>query len=345
MQNDIAKSTITETSTLREALTVMNEGKLSGAVLVTSNDGRLIGIATDGDLRRMLLAGATMDQPISPFVKRDFVWVRENSSRAHVMDLMRARLIEQVPIVNEAMQPVGIHLLGEMISNDPLPNAAVIMAGGKGQRLGDLTKDTPKPMLKVAGRPILERIVIHLVGSGIRKIYLSINYLGHVIENHFQDGRHFGCEIDYLREDAPLGSGGALSLLPRNQQHPVIVMNGDLVSDFSVRGLLGFHNKGGYVATMALSPYHHRVPFGCVDLNQGAITSFREKPTLSELVNAGIYVISPECLNEIPIDFFPITTIFENCMNSNRPIGGFVIDEDWSDVGLPEELEAARGNF
>lgn len=345
MQDDLKRSTIHETATLREAMMAMNIGALSGAVMVNNAEGRLVGIMTDGDLRRMLLAGAAMDDPIIGHVNRGFTWVPENTPRAHVLDLIRARGIEHIPILDDRMRLVGVHLLGEMISKNPLPNHAVIMAGGKGMRLGELTRDTPKPMLKIAGRPILERIVIHLVGSGIRRIHIAVNYLGHVIENHFGDGRQFGCEISYLREDEPMGSGGALSLLPEIHVGPILVMNGDLVTDFPVHGLLDHHRKGEYSATMALSPYHHTIPYGCAELANGAITAFREKPLLSELVNAGIYVISPDLLAAIPKGFFPITGIFESCLESGRAIGGYVIQEDWADIGMPAELHQARGNF
>jgi NDP-sugar pyrophosphorylase family protein len=122
-------------------------------------------------------------------------------------------------------------------------------------------------------------------------------------------------------------------------------MNGDLVTDFPVQNLLAYHQKGAYAATMALSPYHHKVPFGCVELSNGSITAFREKPVLSELVNAGIYVISPELLPAIPNGFFPITGIFESCLDSRKPIGGYVIEEGWADIGMPDELQQARGHF
>jgi dTDP-glucose pyrophosphorylase len=345
MPVDLKNSTILETATLRQAMEAINSGDLSGVIMVNDTEGKLVGLMTDGDIRRMLLGGAAMDTPITEGINRDFTWVGENTSRAHVLDLIRARSIEHVPVVNPRMQLVGVHRLGDMISKHSLPNAAVIMAGGKGVRLGELTKDIPKPMLKVAGRPILERIVIHLVGSGIRKIYLAVNYLSHVIENHFGDGKHFGCEIEYLRETTPLGSGGALGLIPDTLTAPLLVMNGDLVTDFPIQRLLAYHQKGGYAATMALTPYHHKVPFGCVSMDNGTITAFREKPLLSELANAGIYVLSPEILARVPGEYFPITGLFESCLENNEAIGGYVIEEGWADIGLPEELNVARGNF
>jgi len=345
MMTDLKKCTILETATVRQAMEAINSGGLAGVVMVNNAEGKLVGLLTDGDLRRMLLNGASLETPVTGNISPGFTRVPENTSRTHVLDLMRARSIEHIPIVNSDMELVGIHRLGEMVSKNVLPNAAVVMAGGRGMRLGTLTKDLPKPMLKVAGRPILERIVIHLVGSGIRKIYIAVNYLGHIIVNHFGDGSHFGCEIIYLMEDKPLGSGGALALLPEVPEHPLLVMNGDLLTDFPVQRLLRYHERGGYHATMALTPYHHQVPFGCASLRDGAITAFREKPLLTELANAGIYALSPEILPRVADNYFPITGLFERCLENGESVGGYVIEESWADIGLPQELSAARGQI
>jgi dTDP-glucose pyrophosphorylase len=345
MKDDLEKSTILETATLREALMAINTGILSGAVMVNREDGRLCGVMTDGDLRRMLLSGASMDESVTPYVTRDFTWVDENASRSHVLDLIRARVIKHVPVVNDEMKLVGVHLLEEMIAGRDLPNEAVIMAGGRGVRLGDLTNDLPKPMLRVAGRPILERIVIHLVGAGIKVIHIAVNYRREVIEDYFGDGSRFGCAISYLRESEPMGSGGALSLLPKLPQSPLLVMNGDLVSDFSVKSMLRYHQNGKYAATMALSVYSHKIPFGCVDFVDGTVVAFREKPSVRELVNAGIYVISPEVLRLVPNGFFPITELLESCLKTGCSVGGFLLQDDWADVGTPIELFRARGEI
>ena len=345
MKDDLEKSTILETATLREALMAINTGILSGAVMVNREDGRLCGVMTDGDLRRMLLSGVSMDESVTPYVTRDFTWVDENASRSHVLDLIRARVIKHVPVVNDEMKLVGVHLLEEMIAGRDLPNEAVIMAGGRGVRLGDLTNDLPKPMLRVAGRPILERIVIHLVGAGIKVIHIAVNYRREVIEDYFGDGSRFGCAISYLRESEPMGSGGALSLLPKLPQSPLLVMNGDLVSDFSVKSMLRYHQNGKYAATMALSVYSHKIPFGCVDFVDGTVVAFREKPSVRELVNAGIYVISPEVLRLVPNGFFPITELLESCLKTGCSVGGFLLQDDWADVGTPIELFRARGEI
>lgn len=339
---DFKKSYIRNDSTIRDAMEAVDSASL-GVAMIVDTEGKLEGLMTDGDIRRLLLAGSKIDSPITEGINRNYTHVSSETPRADVLDLMHARDIEQIPIIDDKGTLIGVHSIGSMVAKDILPNWAVIMAGGRGTRLGELTDNTPKPMLKVAGRPILERIVLHLVGSGIRKIYIAVNYLSHVIEDHFGDGKNFGCEIHYIREELPMGSGGALSLLEDQPEHPLVVMNGDLVTDFHVRRMLQYHDQGNYMATIGLTHYSHRVPLGCIRLKNGAVQEIKEKPLLSELVNCGIYTLSPDLLARIKKEFFPITQLFEECLGQNEPIGGYVIEEDWVDVGMPEELSHAQG--
>ena len=342
MNEDLSPYTIKRNATVREAMAAIDAGA-TGVVMILDQNDKLEGLMTDGDIRRLLLDGAEMNSPITEGINRNFTHVSPDTPRADVLDLMHARGIEQIPIVNHEGKLTGVHSIGSIIAKNILPNWVIIMVGGKGTRLGELTQDTPKPMLKVAGRPILERIVLHLVGSGIRRIYLAVNYLSQVIEDHFGDGKDFGCEIHYIREKSPMGSGGALSLLPDRPEHPIIVMNGDLVTDFHVRRMLQYHENGHYLATIGLNYYSHRVPFGCISLKDGAVEKIREKPLLNELINCGIYTLSPDLLSRVKKEFFPITELFEECLANNEPIGGYLIEEDWADIGLPEELNNAQG--
>ena len=342
MRDYFSPFTIHQNATIREAMAAIDAGA-SGIVMIIGENDQLEGLMTDGDIRRLLLAGAEMNSSITPGINHNYTSVSPEVPRADVLDMMNARGIEQIPIVDKNKKLVGIHSISSIVAKDTLPNWTIIMAGGQGTRLGKLTEDTPKPMLKVAGRPILERIILHLVGSGIRKIYLAVNYLSHIIEDHFGDGSEFGCEIHYLHEDTPLGSGGALALLDEKPEHPLIVMNGDLVTDFHVRRMLDYHSRGGYLATMGLNYYSHQVPFGCVSIDSGAIKALKEKPLLNELINCGIYTLSPELLDRIKPEFFPITNLFEDCLQKGEPLGGYIIKEEWADIGLPEELSTAQG--
>ena len=315
-----------------------------GIVLVVDDNHRLVGTATDGDIRRALLAGATLDSAIAPYMQRRFVSVGIDASRAEVLDLMRARAIEQVPILNADGRLQGLHILREIVGAVTRTNWAVIMAGGRGERLRPLTDTVPKPMLRVAGKPILERIVLHLVGHGIREIYLSINYLGDMIRDHFGDGANFGCAIHYLREDKPLHTGGALSLLPATPPAPLLVMNGDLITQVDVGAMLDFHRQGEFRITVGVDEYAHTVPFGCLDVGaDNRVTRLEEKPVLSRLINAGVYTLSPEVLGRVPRNQpLPITALIEQAIALGEPVGAFRIAGEWLDVGRYEQLAQAR---
>ena len=319
---------------------------MSQIVLVVDDRDRLHGILTDGDIRRALLAGGALDSPLAPYVNRDCFTVGEGAGRADVLELMQARQIAQVPVVDPEHRVTGLHLLHEMMAVIERPNWAVVMAGGRGTRLGELTDVVPKPMLPVAGRPILERIVLHLVGSGIRQVYLSVNYLAEMIEEHFGDGHRFGCSIQYLREEEPLGTGGSLALLPRGKDgpaDPVLVMNGDLVTQASVGRIIDFHERGDHALTMAVRRYFQQIPFGCVQVDRDELVGFVEKPTTSQLINAGIYVLDPDCLELLPaVEPASMPDIVRRIQASGRTARVFEIDDDWIDVGRRDQLDRAR---
>ena len=312
-------------------------------VLIVDRNGRLLGTLTDGDIRRALLKGAKLETPLAPYIRRECISAPPEMPREAVIDLMQALHISQIPVVDEDGQVKGLHLLQSLIGSTELPNWAVIMAGGQGTRLRPLTEHVPKPMLKVAGRPILERLVLHLVGSGIRRVFISINYLGHMIEEHFGNGERFGCRIEYLRESQLLGTGGSLALLPEIPKNPLLVLNGDLVTQMSFAAMLEFHKGEGYVATLGTREYSHVVPFGCVKLESGQIVQFEEKPLLRRYINTGLYVIEPTLLERIPKqEAFPITNLFEDCIARQERLGAFEVEDEWIDVGRRDQLKMAR---
>jgi NDP-sugar pyrophosphorylase family protein len=198
-------------------------------------------------------------------------------------------------------------------------------------------------MIPVAGRPILERIVLHMVGFGISRIYLAINHLGHIVERHFGNGEAFGCEIHYLRETEPLGTAGALTLLPEKPTHPVLLMNGDLVTQADLGAMIGFHDEHRYDISLGVHVYAHTVPFGCVEVDGHQVTQIEEKPRLTKLINAGIYAVSPDMLHLLPPQA-PSTMpgLIERCLVGKGRVGAFEIADDWIDVGQFEQLKQAR---
>jgi dTDP-glucose pyrophosphorylase len=316
----------------------------AGIALAVDREFRLIGTISDGDIREALIKGCALDSPVFPHINRNCFYVLPTVSRVEVLDIMQARRFKQVPIVNEQGKVIGLHLLYDILGNISRPNWAVLMAGGKGMRLRPLTENMPKPMVRVAGRPILERIILHLVSYGIRRIFLSVNHLAKMIEDYFEDGSKYGVIIEYLHEDEPLGSGGAISLLPENPEHPLIVMNGDLIVDINLTDMIEFHSKNDFYATMGVYSYFHQVPYGCVAIENNRLAGLEEKPVIEKMVNAGIYVLSTRAVSAIPRNTcFPITVLFEEALKKNLVCGTFSIEKEWLDIGSPHQLRQARG--
>lgn len=345
---DVDDFMVYEDATLRQVMAALDLHGHKAAVLVTEGR-RLTGLMTDGDVRRALLAGASLDDPAVPYASTDPTVVRHGAHRGHVLDLMRGLHIEQIPVVDEAGCVVGLQTLWDVVGTPVLPNAAVVMAGGRGSRLGALTQKTPKPLMRVAGRPILEWIVLNLVSSGIREVYVSVNYLADQIESHLGDGSRLGCRVRYLREDpeTPLGTAGSLAIL-REQgpvQHPIVVMNGDLMVQFDVGDLVKAHAERSAAVTVVTRQYRHEVPFGVVErLPDHRVGALTEKPVVDLEVNAGIYVASPEA-----VDLVPSTTpstmpeLVENCIDKGWTVGAWTLSSDWIDVGTPRDLAKAQG--
>lgn len=330
-------------SVIRDALELLDRSGV-GVALVVNTDDILVGLLTDGDLRRALLGGASLSSAIEPYVVRNCIRVSPAEPRASVLDRMRALRISGIPIVGSDGRIKGLHLLHDIVADHDIPSWAVVMAGGKGTRLGALTQHVPKPMITVAGRPILERIVLHLVGAGIQRIFLSVNHLAHLVHDHFGDGSAFGCRIEYLRESKPLGTGGALSLLPERPTAPLLVMNGDLVTHFNVASLLSKHEQSRAAATVAARRYFHTVPFGCMTLDGERLVQMTEKPTLSQMVNAGIYIVEPRLLERVPADTeYTMPALLDDCLARGEQVTAWELEDDWIDVGQRDQLEQARG--
>jgi dTDP-glucose pyrophosphorylase len=342
MNGDVAACLVGQDATLRDAMLALDRGARRIALAVDPG-GVLVGVVTDGDIRRTLLNGAGLDDPLAPVLSPQFVSVDVREERAAALELMQARAIGAIPVVDRAGRPVGLHLLHEFLEPIARDTTAVVMAGGRGMRLRPLTESVPKPMLRVAGRPILERIVLHLVGHGITHIYLAVGYLADVIEAHFGDGSRHGCRIEYLREEQPLGTAGALGLLPEPPAGPLLVMNGDLVTQVDLGALIDAHVASGAVATVGMLRYVHTVPFGCVERTGDRVTALVEKPAIVREVNSGIYVLEPALVRRVERDVaVNAPDILGDAIDRGEFVGAFEIEEDWLDVGHREQLQKAR---
>jgi dTDP-glucose pyrophosphorylase len=333
---------VARSGSIADAMRALDLGA-GGIALAVEPDGRLAGLATDGDIRRALLGGATLESPLEAALNHDFVSLRAGAARVDALDLMRARRIDAIPVLDDAGRPVALHLLHAFLKPTSRANWAVIMAGGQGTRLRPLTDSVPKPMLRVAGRPILERIVLHLVGFGITRVFISVHYLADVIEAHFGDGQALGVSIEYLREDRPLGTAGALGLLPDAPDAPLVLLNGDLVTSVDIGGLLDAHAAGGFAATIGTRQYVHTVPFGTVERDGDRVVGQEEKPVLTREVNAGIYALEPWVVGLVERGTaVSMPEVIDRVLARGEPVGAFEVEDDWVDVGQRDQLARAR---
>jgi len=312
-------------------------------VMAIGEEGVFEGTISDGDIRRGLLRGLDMDSSISNIVNRNAIVVPPGLTREMVLQLMVANKIHQIPIVDERHLPAGLHFWDEIMMPHMRPNMMVIMAGGMGTRLLPHTESIPKPLLSVAGKPMLEHIIERSRLEGFNHFVLAIGYLGHMIENHFGDGRHLGVNIDYLREDSPLGTAGALGLFSHMPDTPFVVTNGDVITDIRYGELLDFHIRQNATATMAVRLHEWQHPFGVVQTQGIEITGFEEKPVSRSYINAGVYALSPSALNVlVEHDPCDMPTLFERLRSRAESIVAYPMHEPWLDVGRPDDLARAQ---
>lgn len=311
--------------------------------LVVDAPGRLVGVVTDGDIRRAILRGATLEAPIRTVMNPQPKTIRTGATREELLAFMRLHVLHHVPIVDREGRLVDLVLLDDLLGARQLPNWVVLMVGGKGTRLRPLTDTVPKPMLPVSGKPILESMVIRLAEQGFYRIFLAVNYKAEMIRDHFGDGSKWGVEIEYLYEEQQLGTAGALSLLPAPPETPVVVMNGDLLTHASLDKMLHFHNDHDAAGTMAIREYDLRVPFGVVSLNGAGISKVEEKPVQRFHVSAGMYALSAAALNLIPRNsYFDMPALFQRLIDEKMTTVGYPLREYWLDVGHLEALEQAQ---
>lgn len=311
-------------------------------VLIVNEAGELQGTISDGDIRRGLLRGLDLNSPITSVVHRNALVVPPGMGREAVRQIMVANRIQQIPVVDERHHVVGLHLWDELNASPERPNLMVIMAGGMGTRLRPHTENCPKPLLNVAGKPMLEHIIERAKLEGFSRFVLAIHYLGHMIEEYFGDGERLGVEIGYLREQAPLGTAGALGLLMPRPDAPFVVTNGDVLTDIRYGELLDFHVRHNAHGTMAVRVHEWQHPFGVVQTQGVEIVGFEEKPVSRSHINAGVYVLDPEALNLLSVDArCDMPTLFERLQAQAKRTVAYPMHEPWLDVGRPDDLTRA----
>ena len=329
-------------STIQQAIRNLDHVAIK-IVLVVNQQGELVGTISDGDIRRGLLRGLDLNSPITSVIHHNALVVPPGLGRETVMQLMMANKIQQIPVVDERQHVVGLHLWDEITTPATRANLMVIMAGGKGTRLLPHTENCPKPMVKVAGKPMLEHIIERARLEGFNHFVLAIHHLGHMIEDHFGCGDQFDVRIDYLREQLPLGTAGALALLNPWPELPFVVSNGDVITDIRYGELLDFHNRHSATATMAVRIHEWQHPFGVVQTQGVEIVGFEEKPVARSHINAGVYALSPEALNELSTDAVcDMPMLFGRLQAKDKRTVAYPMHEPWLDVGRPDDLVRAN---
>lgn len=338
----IEKITLPPTAPIRDAARVIQSQDIK-FVLVCDAHGKLLGTVTDGDIRRSILADLGPGAPIELIMNPKPRVTRQHENRVQIREQMRTAVIRHLPEVDGAGRVVDIFFLdAPEAESSPLDNPVVLMAGGRGERLRPLTESLPKPLLKVGGKPVMERAIEAMVRQGFRKFHISVNYLGHMIEDHFGDGSRWGIDIRYIRERQPLGTAGALSGFDR-PAHPFVVMNGDLLTGTNLRTMVQLCESGAK-AVMGAREYAYTVPYGCLTVENGRIRAIEEKPTQHHFISAGIYVFAPEALDFVePNVRLDMPDLFRKLIDAQHDVRYHHITEEWIDIGSKEDLAWARG--
>lgn len=333
-----------EKSTLFEAMSQMDRDGV-GALFILDENETMVGMLTDGDVRRAILRNVSLSEPISNAMNSSFVYGQEGQTKASLINLMKKIQKRHLPILNKDKKIIDIMLLDNLDfkRND---TQIVLMVGGLGSRLGSLTKKCPKPMLEVGEKPILETIITAFSRHGFYNFTLSVNYMSHVIEDYFGSGNRWGVEIQYLHEEQSLGTAGSLSLMEKTPDKAFFVMNGDLVTSLNFQNLLEYHNEHDVIATMAVREYENQVPYGVVEHDGSYLIKMEEKPVHKHYVNAGIYVLEPDCLSGIPKNkVFDMPDLIESLITRKHKVATFPIHEYWRDIGVATELRLANEEF
>ena len=333
-------------ATIQDAIKTINDGGYEIA-LVTDAGEKLLGTITDGDIRRALLDGLDIGGSVEKIMNPAPLTALEITGEADIKKKLNSNLLRQIPLVNDTGQIVGLAHIRDLTKPvEARDNWVVLMAGGLGERLMPLTEQTPKPLLTIGDKPLLQTILESFVEQNFRRFYISVNYKADAIKDHFGDGKDWGVEIRYLEEDQKLGTAGALRLIPEPPTAPMVVMNGDLITKIHFQDLLDYHDQQGARASMCVREYDFQVPFGVVGIKGNRITSIDEKPVHRFFVNAGIYVLDPALIDRIPAGVnHDMTELFETLIKDGDDTTVFPVHEYWLDVGRIDDLDRAKRDF
>lgn len=339
---------ISQDSSIRSAMQCVDKGSC-GIALVVDREKHLLGTITDGDIRRAVLAGADLELPVSLLLSKKVstqypkpVTASPDADRKTLIAIMHEHVLRQIPILDNVGRVVDLVMLDDLIPTQDLPLQAVIMAGGLGTRLRPLTDDMPKPMLPVGGKPLMELVLEQLRQVGIRRVNITTHYKSETISDHFGDGSSFGVELNYVNEDKPLGTGGALGLIDTPKE-PLLVINGDILTQVDFRAMLSYHQEQRAAMTVAVRRYEIKVPYGVIECEGSRVSALKEKPQIHFLVNAGVYLLEPGVFEFIPNGkHFNMTDLIQWLLVADQIVASFPIIEYWLDIGQLADYEQAQ---
>lgn len=337
------KALVNSGATLEQAIEVLDKAALRIALVVDAND-TLLGTLTDGDVRRALLKHLSLDTPVNQVMNATPKTAEQSWTESRILAVMEQHELLQLPLVDAEKRVVGLANLHDILNKQRHDNPVFLMAGGFGTRLRPLTNNCPKPMLKVGDKPILEQILLNFVEAGFHRFYISTHYMPEVIRDYFGNGEKWGISIQYVHEDEPLGTGGALGLLPHDEiDQPLFMMNGDLLTSLNLHSFLEFHEAHGGVATMCVREYEHQVPYGVITSEGAQIKSMIEKPVHRFFVNAGIYLLDPALVKSVaPGTRIDMPTLLEREIDDGKAVNMFPIHEYWLDIGRMDDFHKAQ---
>lgn len=307
----------------------------NGVLPVVDEHEKMLGLITDGDIRKAILNNHL---DLEHIINKNPHKLHVDTSKNQIVSYLKKIHRRHIPLIDDENKFIRVFTLDEIDFNLK-PNWVVIMAGGLGARLGELTKDTPKPMLKVGDKPMIEHIIDMFVSHGFTRFMLSVNYKAEVIKEYFGDGSKFGIEVKYLEENKRLGTGGALSLIDIEINEPFFVTNGDVLSSLDYENLLDFHKEQNATATMCIRKDSYQIPYGVIEIDEtNNIKAISEKPIKEFFINTGIYVLNPEVLSHIPKnDFFDLPNLFDILKSKEKNTKSFEITDYWIDIGKPSD--------
>ncbi len=345
MINDWNHITLSSSATIRNAMQTLNDTGLR-IVLIIDSDGCLIGTVTDGDIRRGLLRGGSLEETVEQIMNKEPVFVPSGLSKSEMYGVLLSSGVLALPIIDDHKHILGLEVLSEYKKVKKVDVPVLIMAGGFGKRLGNLTKDLPKPMLPLGSKPILEHIVDNFIYHGFNKFFISTHYKPEEIQNFFRDGTEKGVEIEYLHEEVPLGTAGCLYFIKEKVSDILIVINGDLFVDFDFNHLIDFHRRNNALVTMCVRKNDFHVPYGVVEIEKMQVKNIVEKPRYSHDVSAGIYCLSGDALKYLEkLKLIDMPDLIQEIIQKNQKIFAFPLHEYWVDIGTPDHLTKIRQEY